>query len=957
MAKGSGMIHRIEVGIEGAAGLQRDAASLGISGVQSIDVVHVYRLEGDLSPSDLQRIGRELLADPITQRYVCDGSLVSEEPGLHVVEVAYNPGVMDPVEQSTVKGIADLGIHGVTAVHTAKKYLLRGSISPEEMDTICDRLLANSVIQHVVREGEQGALPEVEYVFTPMTIDLLEAVDDELMDLSQRGQLSLNLDEMKAIQAYFQSVGRNPTDVELEVIAQTWSEHCVHKTFRGLIDYNGIVVDNLLKSTIMRVTKELNKPWCVSVFVDNAGVIEFDDDYNVCFKVETHNRPSALNPEGGAATGIGGVIRDPLGTGLGAQPMWNTDVFCVGPLDLPHEELPAGVLHPKRILVGIHAGVRDYGNPMGLPTVNGAILVDKRYLGNPLVFCGNGGLVPKGKSLKGKVKPGDLAALVGGRTGRDGIHGATFSSAELHEKSQQVSGSAVQIGNPIQEKRVLDAQLQARDKGLYRAVTDYGAGGISCAVGEMGEHCGATVYLDRVSLKYQGLAPREIAISESQERMGFGVPKESAEAFLDVFQREDVEATYIGEFTSSRRFRMEYKGQLLCELDMDFLFEGIPQLVRKAAWELPRFPEPDFTEPEDLTPSLRAILQSWNVCSKEHFVRQYDHEVRGGSVLKPFVGVENDGPGDAAVIRPRLGSNKGVIVASGINPKYGAIDPYWMAASAIDEALRQVVAVGGNLERVALLDNFCWGNTSKPDRLGGLVRASMACYGIAKAYETPFISGKDSLNNEFAYRGETIAIPGTLLISALAVMEDVTKAVSMDVKEPGNQIYIVGETDDELGGSHYYELNGSVGNRVPQVDPVKGKALMDALSRATAKGLARSCHDCSEGGIGVAAAEMAFAGGLGMRLWLDQVPLGEAITRSDHVLFSESNTRFLVEVAPERCEEFERTMEGFAVARVGEVTVEQRFEVFGIANRAGQKIVSADINDLKASWQAPFKDW
>ncbi|MBI2865255.1 MAG: phosphoribosylformylglycinamidine synthase subunit PurL [Chloroflexi bacterium] len=951
------MAHRIEVGIKGAAGLQRDAANLGITGVESIHVVDVYRLEGSLSDSDLDRIGRDLLADPITQSYVCNRSLVADEPGLHVVEVAYNPGVMDPVEQSTMKGIADLGIRTVTAVRTAKKYLVRGSLSRQELGMICDRLLANPVVQHIVGEGGEPAAPGSRFAFEPVTVDLLEASDEELMFTSARGQLSLNLEETQAIQSYFRQIGRNPTDVELEVIAQTWSEHCVHKTFKGLIDYDGTVIDNLLKATVMRVTRELNKSWCVSVFVDNAGVIEFDDDYDVCFKVETHNRPSALNPEGGAATGIGGVIRDPLGTGLGAQPMWNTDVFCVGPLELPHEELPAGVLHPKRILVGIHAGVRDYGNPMGLPTVNGAILVDKRYLGNPLVFCGNGGLIPKGKSRKGRVKPGDLVALVGGRTGRDGIHGATFSSAELDEKSQQVSGSAVQIGNPIQEKRVLDAQLQARDKGLYRAVTDYGAGGISCAVGEMGEHCGATVHLERVPLKYAGLSPREIAISESQERMGFGVPKETVAAFLDTFRREDVEATIIGEFTSTGRFRIEYQGQVVADLDMDFLFDGIPQLVRKAHWESPTFPEPDFPEPEDLGPALHAILRSWNVCSKEHFVRQYDHEVRGGSVLKPLVGTENDGPGDAAIVRLRLGSNKGVIIACGLNPKYGCIDPYWMAASAIDEALRQVVAVGGNLERVALLDNFCWGNTSKPDRLAGLVRASLACYDIAKVYETPFISGKDSLNNEFTYAGETIAIPGTLLISALAVMEDVTKAVSMDAKEAGNQIYVVGETFDELGGSHYYDLKSFVGNKVPKVAPAKGKALMERLSRATAQGLVRACHDLSEGGLGVAAAEMAFAGGLGLRLWLDQVPLGEPVSRGDAILFSESNTRFLVEVAPEHCEAFEKTLEGLPAARIGELTAEPAFEVFGAGRREGERVVSTDIYDLKASWQAPFKDW
>ena len=788
-------------------------------------------------------------------------------------------------------------------------------------------------------------------------IPILEADDEELERISREGLLSLNLDEMRAIQAYFRKLGRNPTDVELETIAQTWSEHCVHKTFKGLIEYtdeNGTeLIDNLLKSTIMRATYEINKPWCVSVFVDNAGIIEFDENYNIAFKVETHNHPSAVEPYGGAGTGIGGVIRDPLGTGLGAKPILNTDVFCFGMPDYPYDQLPKGVLHPKRIFKGVVAGVRDYGNRMGIPTVNGAILFDNRYLCNPIVYCGNVGLIPKNRCSK-RVRPGDLIVVVGGRTGRDGIHGATFASLELDESSERL-GSVVQIGNPIVEKKLVDTLLQARDRGLYSAITDCGAGGFSSAIGEMGAETGALVHLEKVPLKYEGLAPWEIWLSESQERMVLAVPPENVEELLEIFASEDVEAAVIGEFTDTKRLVVMYEGEVVADLEMEFLHKGRPNVKKKAVWIRPTHPEPDFPQPEDLTPYLLKILSSPNVASKEWVIRQYDHEVQGGSVLKPLQGAENDGPGDAAVVAPVLGSKKGIAVANGINPKYGDIDTYWMAASAIDEALRNITAVGGSIERTALLDNFSWGNPDKPDRLGSLVRAAKACYDIAVAYGTPFISGKDSLYNEYKDRttGEEVAIPPTLLISAICVIEDVTKVVSMDAKSPGDLIYVVGLTFDETGGSHYYYVMGYVGNKVPKVRPEIGKPVMLRLHEAIQEGLVRACHDCSEGGIGVAAAEMAFAGGYGMEIDLKGVPLGEEIKRDDFVLFSESNSRFIVEVAPENRQKFEEVLKDVPFGLIGRVREDTRFLVRG---RDGRILVDADIRELKRAWKSTF-DW
>jgi len=929
--------------------LKADIRDLGIGTVRQIRVSDVYLLEGDLSRKELEIICRQLLADPVVEDYSI-GEAPPTPPDAHAIEVAYNPGVMDPVEESVSKGIRDLGVTTVTSVKTAKRYYLSGRLSAGDIELISSKLLVNSVIQHVVTGGEKAALPPASYSFSLKKVELLNLDDGGLTRLG-REKLELNLEEMKQVRGYFTGVGRNPTDVELETLAQTWSEHCKHKTFSSRISLGEEVIDNLLKSTVMRVTDKLNRPWCLSTFKDNSGVIDFDGRYALCCKVETHNHPSAIEPYGGASTGLGGVIRDPLGTGLGSKPIANTDVFCFAPPDFPHDKLPAGILHPRRILKGVRAGVADYGNRMGIPTVNGAILFDDRYLGNPVVMCGTIGIMPREAARMGQQKPGDLVVVVGGKTGRDGIHGVTFASALLTGESEEVSASSVQIGNAITEKKMIDVLLVARERGLYRRITDCGGGGLSSAVGEMAAETGVRVNLEKVPLKYSGLSYREIWLSESQERMLLAVPPESAKELISLFASEDVEATVIGEFTSDKRLKLLYQDNLVCDLDMEFLHHGLPQSERKAVWQPPDHPEPAFAEPPDLAEDLKKILGSWNVCSKEWVIRQYDHEVQGGSILKPLSGINNDGPSDAAIVRPLLNSDMGVIISNGINPKYGDIDPYWMAASAVDEALRQIIAVGGSLKRVALLDNFSWGNPEKPDRLGGLVRAAQGCADTALAYGAPFISGKDSLYNEYETGKESICIPPTLLISAMAVMEDVSKTVSMDCKKEGDLIYIVGATCDELGGSHYYGLHGAVGNKVPRVNPEKGKKLMEALSAATAKGLVKACHDLSEGGIGVAAAETAFAGGLGMTLQLDKVPLGGAVTRNDTILFSESNSRFLVEVAPEDKERFEQALKGVTFAAVGEVNKSDKLDIYGLN---GKKIVSAPLAELKEAWQKPL---
>jgi phosphoribosylformylglycinamidine synthase len=792
--------------------------------------------------------------------------------------------------------------------------------------------------------------------------------------LSREGQLYLSLVEMKTIQEQFRQRDRDPTDIELETIAQTWSEHCSHKTLAGRIAYRDPDGErsfgNMLKETIFAATQEIraqlgDEDWCVSVFKDNAGVVRFDEQHNVCFKVETHNHPSALEPYGGANTGLGGVIRDPLGTGLGAKPVCNTDVFCFAPPNTPLDDIPPGVLHPRRVMKGVVSGVRDYGNRMGIPTVNGAVYFDPRYIANPLVYCGDVGILPRDKSFK-QPKAGDHIVALGGRTGRDGIHGATFSSAELTSQSEELSGGAVQIGNAITEKMLLDVLLAARDRGLYSAVTDCGAGGFSSAVGEMAEEIGAVVWLDKAPLKYDGLSYTEIWISESQERMVLSVPKQRWEELHALCASEGVDATVIGEFVPTGRLELTYRGHKVGELAMQFLHDGRPPVVREALYNPPAVIPQDWPAAldEQAAETLVRIVSSLNVCSKHWIIRQYDHEVQGGSVIKPLVGAENDGPSDAAVVRPVLNSRRALVIACGMNPSYGDFDTYHMAASAIDEAVRNCVAVGADPQRIAILDNFCWGNTERPETLGSLVRAALACHDLAISLGTPFISGKDSLNNEFRYadqqgKQQLISIPPSLLISAIGQVDDAGKCITMDLKQSGNVLFVVGMTHNEMGGSHFAMVNGLSGGEVPKVDPVMARRTFAAMHRATNAGLLRACHDLSEGGLAVAVAEMAFAGGLGAEINLKQVPhsFEPGALLESILLFSESNTRFLCEVPPSAVEEFTELMEEIPHAAIGDVTETGRLEVVGIGDTTiSAPLVSINLAELKETWQAPL-DW
>lgn len=959
-------------------GLMQDAAGLGITGLTSIRTADLFFLQGELSAHDLHRLCTELLSDPVTQVVhwrpldSVPEQDASDPEDAWIVEVGLLPGVTDPVADQIRYGARLLGITGLERAATGQRYVIRGDLSEAEVHRLAQRLLCNPIIQHYRLGALQphfpqpaAARPDVE------RIDLSGLDEDGLLALSRQRLLALDAAELRAIRDHFTALGRPPTDVELETLAQTWSEHCVHKTFKALITVEptpplpiregrslpsflrggagGEVIDGLLRTYIRAATEQVAKPWVRSAFVDNAGIIDFDDEYEVSFKVETHNHPSALEPFGGANTGVGGVVRDILG--VSARPIATTDVLCFGPQDLSFEALPEGALHPRRVMRGVVAGIQDYGNKLGLPTVNGAILFDPGYTANPLVYCGCVGIAPKGRHPR-RASPGDRIVVIGGRTGRDGLHGATFSSTALTHETGVIAGSAVQIGDPITEKGVLEVVVAARDQGLYTAITDCGAGGLSSAIGEMAGRRGAEVQLEDVPLKYPGLAPWEIWLSEAQERMVLAVPPQNLPALRDLCARFGVELRDLGQFTDSGRLVVRYGAQVVADLDLDFLHGGLPRRRMTALWATDDGRQttkaPSSSVPRPLSSVLFALLSHPDIASKEAIIRRYDHEVQAGTVVKPLTGRWNDGPSDGAVLKPLEARGwRGLALACGINPQYGKLDPYRMAVSAIDEAIRNAVAVGADPDRIALLDNFCWGNPNRPERLGELVRAAQGCYDAAVAYGAPFISGKDSLNNEYlGPDGQPHSIPGTLLISALGIVPDVRRCVTLDLKAPGDLLYVLGETRAELGGSHAYLVQGIVGGVPPGLPPA-GPATVRALAQAIQAGLVQACHDCAEGGLAVAAAEIAIAGGTGLRLALEDIPYTPDATSVYTLLFSESNGRFIVEVRPEDAGAFEALLAGLPYGRAGLVLEAPQVEIA----YKGEVVVQAEVEALRETWR------
>jgi phosphoribosylformylglycinamidine synthase len=950
----------------------------------------VYKVDIALSPGELRAV-QKAFTDPVVSRSAL-GRL--PQPAFDwLVEVGFKPGVTDNVgttAKAVVQDVLDRPLSSLEAVYTSIQYFIRGNrLSREDMERIARDLLANPLIQtmRVFSAAEWATAPvdeSVPAIRETANIQIgsydLNGSDEALMRISSEGILSLSLEEMHVIRDYFASeavkqaraklgLPESPTDVELECIAQTWSEHCKHKIFAGRVHYVDETgreewIDSLFKTYIRDATTKIGKEidWLVSVFSDNAGIIRFNEHYNIAYKVETHNSPSALDPYGGAITGIVGVNRDPMGTGMGCEMLTNVWGYCLGS-PFYSGDLPEGLMHPSRIRDGVHQGVIDGGNQSGIPYARGFERFDERYIGKPLVYCGTVGRIPRllqdRPSERKEILPGDIIVMCGGRIGKDGIHGATFSSEELRKESP---AQAVQIGDPITQRKLYEFMIEARDLGLYRALTDNGAGGLSSSIGEMSRLSGgADLDLAKAPLKYEGLQPWEIFLSEAQERMSLAVSPDQLDALLALAARREVEATALGTFTASGALVVRYGDRVVADLDLEFLHEGGPRMLLEARWQPPQIPAPRLPRKGLRNRRLTDLLRALNVCSREFKSRQYDGEVKGLSIVKPFVGVNSDVPSDATVLLVEHGSREGIVLAEGINPFYSDLDTYPMMASVIDEAVRRIISVGGKLEQIAGLDNFCWPDPvlseKTPDglyKMAQLVRANKALYDVTTGFKVPAISGKDSMKNDSVRGGRKISIPPTVLFSTIGKIDDVRRAVTMHFKNAGDTIYVVGMTRDELGGSEYFRqlaqeqgTPASYGGDVPNLDIELALAIYRAMNKAVDRGLLHSSHTPTLGGLAAAFALPAVGGNLGAAIDLSLLACDRAFD-DDTKLFSESNSRFVVTCASEKEGELEALFRELPYARVGKVTAEKRVLVAG---EKGRRILDIDIEALRRAFK------
>jgi phosphoribosylformylglycinamidine synthase len=958
--------------------------------IASVFLIDVYTVDKNFSKTDLEKIA-SACTNPVTQKYVIQNKnnrVLWKNKFDWAVEIGFLPGVTDNVSH-TVKQIGEdllkIKFLNDEDVYSSQITFIAGNLNKSEIEEIASSLF-NPLIQrvhiknykeYIKDQGMDFFIPKVKLTKKPAVTQVdLELPDNELVkigksgitnrDGSRRGPLALDIDYLKAIRDYFRSKNRSPNDIELESLAQTWSEHCKHTIFANPIDE---VRDGLFSHYIKRATKEIrnkkkSKDFCVSVFSDNSGAIVFDDKYLITHKVETHNSPSALDPFGGAVTGIVGVNRDTLGFGMGAKPIANYYGFCLADPRV-EKKLFKGknstqpMLSSYRIMTGVIDGVNAGGNQSGIPTPQGFLNFDERFRGKPLVFVGTVGLIPK--KIKGKLshikkaRPGDYIVMLGGRVGKDGIHGATFSSEVMDSGSP---ATAVQIGDPITQKKLSDAIVKdVRDLLLYNSITDNGAGGLSCSVAEMAkESGGAVVDLEKVPLKYPGLEPWEIWISESQERMTLAVPKNKWPQFKKLMDSREVEATVIGTFTNSGKCQVFYNKKLIVDIDMDFLHEGLPKKILSTTLSSVKIAEPNIPPEKNGGKTLLNMLSRLNITSFSFISQQYDYVVQANSVLPPLQG-RGRVNADASVISPILDSKKGVIMSQGLYPSYSDIDTYHMAGSSIDTAIRNAVAAGANPDYLAILDNFCWSSANDPEKLGQLKRSAQACFDYATAYGTPYISGKDSMFNDFNGYDEKgnpikISVPPTLLITSVGVINDVSKIVSIDLKQSGDLIYILGETKDELGGSEYFSLHKSIGNNVPKVDAKKNKKLYDLFYKAVKNNLISSSISVNRGGIAVALAKTIISGKLGAKIKLENIPGN--ILRDDYLLYSESQGRIIVSISPKNKNKFEKIFKGVAFAMIGSVAYDGMFTVEGFGK---QNIINLKVDELEKAYKSTFKDY
>jgi len=992
---------RIEIGLKrgvkdarGQAVVSKARKYFGFK-ISSCRTRDIYKVDVPLSSAEVRKI-KAAFTDPVIARSAI--ARLSPPAFDWLLEIGFKPGVTDNVgttARAVVQDIVDSQLTLAETVYTSTQYFFRGGdLTREDVRHIALDLLANPLIHAVeIFSAEEWTAAPVDETVPAIRekADIrigtynLNGSDSELIRISREGILSLSVEEMKAIRDYFSSepVRKNrpsmglpeqPTDVELECLAQTWSEHCKHKIFAGRVHYvdengKGEWIDSLFNTCIRDATTQIGKEvdWLVSVFSDNAGIIRFNDRYDISYKVETHNSPSALDPYGGAITGIVGVNRDPMGTGMGCEMVCNVWGYCLGS-PFYEDDLPEGLMHPRRIRDGVHQGVIDGGNQSGVPWMRGFERFETRYIGKPLVYCGTVGRIPRmlqqRPSERKEIVNGDVIVMCGGRIGKDGIHGATFSSEELRKESP---AQAVQIGDPITQRKMYEFLMEARDLGLYRALTDNGAGGLSSSVGEISRLCGgADLDLAKAPLKYEGMQPWEILLSEAQERMSLAVPKDKLDQFLQLADRREVEATELGSFTDSGAFIVRYGSRIVAHIGLDFLHEGCPSMELEARWIPPMIPSPKKPRRGSRNRKLSTLLGGLNVCSKEFKSRQYDSEVKGLSVIKPFVGIHSDVPSDATVMRVEHGCNKGIILAEGINPFYSDLDTYHMMASIIDEAVRRVISIGGTLEQVAGLDNFCWPDPVESDKtpdgaykMAQLVRANKALYDVTTAYKVPAISGKDSMKNDSVRGGRKISIPPTVLFSVIGIMEDVRQAVTMYFKKPGDYIYVVGATKDELGASEYFRMlareqdnPGSYGGEVPKLDVQSALSIYAAMSHATANRILRSSHTPDLGGLAVAFALAAIGGDLGADIDIDGLICSGNLD-DDAKLFSESNSRFVVTCAPGEAQRLESTFRDVPCAMVGKVVASSKLRIIGSGGRA---LVAMKIEALRRSFKETLYD-
>ncbi|MBI3380135.1 phosphoribosylformylglycinamidine synthase [Candidatus Gottesmanbacteria bacterium] len=970
--------------------------NLGCKNVIDVWLEDIYTLKIKLSSFQLTQIGSSL-SNPVTQSFYIQPqnskkSYRAYNKFSYAIEISFLPGVTDNISHTTKELIEDLLKVKFTNdedIYSSQITFINGKLNLNEVNYIAESLYnpliqrasIKSYQQFINDHGMYFVIPKVNLEDLPEVSDInLDVSDSELViigkvgianpDGSRRGPLALDLIFMKEIQRYFEKLDRKPTDIELESLAQTWSEHCKHTIFANPLDE---IKDGLFQKYIKGATQEIckkrgKKDFCVSVFSDNSGAIKFGDEFLLTHKVETHNSPSALDPFGGSITGIVGVNRDTIGFGLGAKPIANFYGFCLAnpKVDIPlykGANKTQKMLSSRRIMDGVIEGINAGGNQSGIPTPQGFIYFDERYRGKPLVFAGTVGLIPR--KIKGrlsyikKANPGDYIVMIGGRVGKDGIHGATFSSEALNEKSPV---GAVQIGDPITQKKFSDALIrEARNMLLYNSITDNGAGGLSCSVSEMAkESGGCRVELEKVPLKYPGLMPWEIWISESQERMTLAVPKFKWDRFSDLMKRRDIEATVIGEFTDSGKCTIFYNKKIIMDIDMQFLHYGLPKRFQKSTNTSKKHKEPTIPMESDLTKSLMSIIGRLNIGSFEFISQQYDHVVLGNSMLGPVQGRGRINA-DASVIHPIISRSTGVVLSYGLYPSYSDIDTYHMAAASLDTAVRNAVTIGGDPDYLAILDNFCWCSSKDSERLGQLRQSAKACFDYATVYKTPFISGKDSMFNDFSGYNKNgkpikISIPPTLLITSIGVIKDVTEVVSLDIKFAGDLIYILGDTFEELGGSEYYKMLGEkqnklfIGNNVPKVNAAKNKKLYEAYFKCIKKRYISAAISVNRGGLGVALAKISMGGMLGIDINVEKLP--GKFSRNDFALFSESQGRILVVIAPENKKVFEKVMEGNSFAQIGIATQNEKFIIESFNKR---KIIEVEVDKLLNVYRKTFE--